>query len=153
RPASGRASSTASLSSFREPGQPGSLSPPTAQPIRKQPIKIVVIIPTYNERDNIGRLIDALQQQFATMPHEMHILVVDDHSPDGTSAVGQCKRQAYTNRHLLSGTKQGLGTAYIRGMQHAVHVLRADAVMEMDADFSHQPEDVPRLIKALEAGA
>jgi dolichol-phosphate mannosyltransferase len=61
--------------------------------------------------------------------------------------------QAYPNLHLLTGAKKGLGTAYMRGMRHALDVLRADAVMQMDADFSHQPEDVPRLISALEAGA
>jgi dolichol-phosphate mannosyltransferase len=87
------------------------------------------------------------------MQHEMHILVVDDHSPDGTSAMVQCKMQEYPNLHLISGAKKGLGTAYIRGMRYALNALRADAVMEMDADFSHKPEDVPRLIKALEAGA
>jgi dolichol-phosphate mannosyltransferase len=117
------------------------------------PIKIVVIIPTYNERHNIGALIDALHKQFATMQHEMHILVVDDHSPDGTSAIVKGKMHEYPNLHLLSGAKQGLGTAYIRGMRHALHVLWADAVMQMDADFSHKPEDVPRLLHALEAGA
>ena len=87
------------------------------------------------------------------MQHEMHILVVDDRSPDGTSAIVKCKMQEYPHLHLLSGVKKGLGTAYIRGMRHALSVLRADAVMEMDADFSHKPEDVPRLIKALETGA
>lgn len=112
-----------------------------------------MIIPTYNERDNIGALIDALHKQFAAMQHEMHILVVDDHSPDGTSDIVTCKMQAYPNLHLLSGAKKGLGTAYIRGMRHALNVLQADAVMEMDADFSHKPDDVPRLIKALESGA
>ena len=80
------------------------------------------------------------------MQHEMHILVVDDNSPDGTSALVKCKMQSYPNLHLLSGAKKGLGTAYMRGMRHALDVLRADAVMQMDADFSHQPEDVPRLI-------
>jgi len=121
--------------------------------LRKTPIKIVVIIPTYNERDNIGALIDALHKQGASMQHEMHILVVDDRSPDGTSAIVQCKMQAYPHLHLLSGAKKGMGTAYIRGMRHALSVLRSDVVMEMDADFSHKPADVPRLIKALEAGA
>jgi dolichol-phosphate mannosyltransferase len=112
-----------------------------------------VIIPTYNERDNIGVLIDALHKQFAVMLHEMHILVVDDHSPDGTSDIVQRKMSAYANLHLVSGAKKGLGAAYVRGIQYALRVLRADAVMEMDADFSHKPEDVPRLIKALESGA
>src|SRR5206468_2168995 len=96
---------------------------------RKTFIKIVVIIPTYNERDNIGALIDALHKQGASMQHEMHILVVDDRSPDGTSAIVQCKMQEYPHLHLLSGAKKGLGTAYIRGMRHALSVLRADVVI------------------------
>ncbi len=87
------------------------------------------------------------------LPHEMHILVVDDHSPDGTSAIVQCKMHPYANLHVVSGRKQSLGAAYIRGPEHALRVLRADAVMEMDADFSHKPADVPRLINALEARA
>ena len=56
----------------------------------------------------------------------------------------------YKNIHLITGQKQGLGTAYIRGMKDAIDVLNADIVMEMDADFSHKPEDVPRLISALD---
>ena len=59
----------------------------------------------------------------------------------------------YANLHLLTGEKQGLGAAYIRGMTYALKELRAEAVMEMDADFSHKPEDVPRLLAALDAGA
>ena len=65
-----------------------------------------------------------------------------------------CARQSRaTNVHALEGTKRGLGAAYIRGMRHALDVLHAEAVFEMDADFSHKPADVPRLIAALEQGA
>lgn len=115
--------------------------------------KTIIIIPTYNERENIGFLIDELQIQFKTMPHDCHILIVDDNSPDGTADIVRQKQAMSNNIHLLSGQKQGLGAAYIRGMLHAVHNLEAEAIFEMDADFSHKPEDVPRLMQALDEGA
>ena len=116
-------------------------------------LKVVVILPTYNERDNIGRMIDALQVHAREFLHDMHILVVDDDSPDGTAEVVRAKQAANPNVHLLMGKKEGLGAAYIRGMIHAMDELHADVVFEMDADFSHKPEDVPRLMAALEEGA
>jgi dolichol-phosphate mannosyltransferase len=115
--------------------------------------KIVVIIPTYNEMENITLLINALQNEFKKLPHEMHILIVDDNSPDGTAEIVRNESKGYANIHLITGKKQGLGAAYIRGMDYAVDVLSADVVMEMDADFSHKPEDVPRLISALDHSA
>ena len=116
-------------------------------------MKIVIIIPTYNERENIVLMVRALQQQFPNIPHDMHILVVDDNSPDGTADAVRAESPAWPNLHMITGTKQGLGAAYIRGMKHAVEQLNADSVMEMDADFSHKPADVPRLIAALDDGA
>jgi dolichol-phosphate mannosyltransferase len=83
----------------------------------------------------------------------MQILVVDDSSPDGTADVVRAQQRSSPNVHLLEGKKQGLGAAYIRGMRFALDELEADAVFEMDADFSHDPADVPRLVAALEQGA
>lgn len=114
---------------------------------------IVIIIPTYNEKDNIGLMIDRLQEEFQRILHEMSILVVDDNSPDGTASVVKERMGAYRNVFLITGNKEGLGSAYIRGMKHAMEEMNADAVMEMDADFSHKPEDVPRLVSALSEGA
>ncbi len=117
-------------------------------------MKIVIILPTYNERENIVPLIRALQEQFPKVRHHMQILVVDDSSPDGTADLVRQERQQNPEVvFLLTGNKQGLGAAYIRGMKHAVFEMRADAVMEMDADFSHKPSDVPRLLEALDQGA
>jgi dolichol-phosphate mannosyltransferase len=116
-------------------------------------MKIVVILPTYNEKENIGLMISALQEQFVKIRHDMNILVVDDNSPDGTADVVRLAAEKASNIFLITGQKQGLGAAYIRGMKHAVNELHADAVMEMDADFSHKPADVPRLIAALDEGA
>jgi dolichol-phosphate mannosyltransferase len=116
-------------------------------------MKIVVILPTYNEKENIALMISALQEQFRKIPHDMNILVVDDNSPDRTADIVRAESKKASNIFLITGKKQGLGAAYIRGMKHAINELKADAVMEMDADFSHKPEDVPRLIEALDQGA
>jgi dolichol-phosphate mannosyltransferase len=116
-------------------------------------MRVVVIIPTYNERSNIGRLIEELQAVFVSLPHDMHILVVDDNSPDGTIDAVREQQRRWPNVHALQGAKQGLGAAYIRGMRQAIDTLCADAVFEMDADFSHKPADVPRLLAALDEGA
>jgi dolichol-phosphate mannosyltransferase len=117
-------------------------------------MKIVVIIPTYNEAKNIAPLIDALQQVFAgIVGHDLGILVVDDTSPDGTGQIVREKMEDTANLHLVTGRKNGLGDAYIRGMTHAIDQLGAEAVVEMDADFSHDPGDLPRLIREMDAGA
>jgi dolichol-phosphate mannosyltransferase len=116
-------------------------------------MKIVVINPTYNERDNIRQLVPDVQRQFARMEHDCHILVVDDASPDGTASVVRDLQRTYDNVHLLNGRKTGLGAAYIRGMHYAVYELGADVVFEMDADLSHKPSDIPLLLRAIESGA
>jgi dolichol-phosphate mannosyltransferase len=114
---------------------------------------VVIIVPTYNECENIEPLIEKLHVQFETMPHRMHILVVDDESPDGTAAIVRRCQTCYPRLHLLEGKKDGLGAAYIRGMRYALKDLQADVVFEMDADFSHRPEDIPRLMAEIDDGA
>jgi dolichol-phosphate mannosyltransferase len=116
-------------------------------------MKVVIIVPTYNERGNIAALLASLQSEFARLRHDMHVLVVDDNSPDGTAGLVREAMRRYPNVHLLTGEKAGLGAAYIRGMQHAIGEMRADVVFEMDADFSHDPADVPRLLAVLESSA
>jgi len=116
-------------------------------------MKVVIILPTYNERGNIVALLASLQDEFQRIRHDMHVLVVDDNSPDGTAGLVREAMQRYSNVHLITGDKAGLGAAYIRGMQHAIDEHCADVVFEMDADFSHNPADVPRLLAALESPA
>lgn len=116
-------------------------------------MKIVIIVPTYNERKNIELLIPSLEREFSRIHHQMSLLVVDDNSPDGTGDCVRALMATYPNLHLITGEKKGLGAAYIRGMRYALDRLGAQAVMEMDADFSHKPEDVPRLIAQLDEGA
>jgi dolichol-phosphate mannosyltransferase len=115
-------------------------------------MKVFIILPTYNERANIGRMIQSLDQVFKAIKHEMNILVVDDNSPDGTQDVVREFQAGRPYLHMITGQKQGLGKAYIRGMEEALR-RGADAVFEMDSDFSHDPKDVPRLLAALDEGA
>ena len=116
-------------------------------------MKVVIILPTYNESGNIAALLTRLGGEFRRLQHDMHILVVDDNSPDGTADRVRAAMQGMSNLHLITGQKAGLGAAYIRGMRHALDELNADVVFEMDADFSHDPADVPRLLAALEDSA
>jgi dolichol-phosphate mannosyltransferase len=101
-----------------------------------------VIVPTYNERDNIVALI----QRVMALPADFHLLVVDDSSPDGTAQLVQQAQAQYSDRlHLLvRAGKQGLGTAYVAGFRWALD-RGYGYVFEMDADFSHNPDDLPRL--------
>src|SRR3972149_5915822 len=116
-------------------------------------MKVVVINPTYNERENIGPLIEEEQKVFKKISkHEMYILVVDDSSPDGTHKVVQEKMKKFKNLHLAIGGKQGLGAAYIRGMDYAINQMGADVIFEMDADFSHDPLKIPEFLEKINEG-
>lgn len=117
-------------------------------------MKVVVVLPTYKERENIIRLIPELFEQFkSNRKHEFEVLVVDDESPDRTAEAVKELAKKLPSIHLLTGKKQGLGAAYIRGFKHAMKKLNPDVLVEMDADFSHLPGDLPRLIEQIEKGA
>ncbi|MEN8203511.1 MAG: polyprenol monophosphomannose synthase [Bacteroidota bacterium] len=105
----------------------------------------LVIVPTYNEIENIDRIIDAVMK----LPIDTHILIVDDNSPDGTGKRIKELQSTYKGSlHLLERSgKLGLGTAYILGFQWALKKGYL-YICEMDADFSHDPNDLPRLIEA-----
>ena len=115
-------------------------------------MKVVLVVPTFNECDNVGPLIASLQEVFRTLNHEMHILVADDRSPDGTGRIVREMQSRYKNVHLIEGSKEGLGAAYIRGIKFAVSELQADVIFEMDADFSHNPSDISRFLQEIEVG-
>ncbi len=108
-------------------------------------MKTLVIVPTYNENDNIAALIDAvLGQQI----EGLELLIIDDNSPDGTGDLVKARAETHTCLHLLSRQeKLGLGTAYVTGFKWALE-KNFDYIIEMDADFSHNPGDVKRLVKA-----
>ena len=109
--------------------------------------KNVVIIPTYNEIENIESIINAVFK----LSIEFHVLIIDDNSPDGTaSKVKQMQEQFPDKLHLIERAgKLGLGTAYLTGFKWAIE-NKYDYIYEMDADFSHNPEDLVNLYKACE---
>lgn len=116
-------------------------------------MEIVVIIPTYNEIKSIGLLINILQNEIKKIKgHNMKILVVDDYSPDGTAECVMKMQKKYDNLHLISGEKQGLGVAYLRGFNYAINNLDADVVNTMDADLSHPPELISNFVMAIDEG-
>lgn len=116
--------------------------------------KIVIGMVTYNEVATIGRMIDELVgQEFPKIKnHEMALLVIDDYSPDGTGKVVRAKMKKYKNVYISEGEKMGLGAAYTRGFRYAINKLHADGVMEMDADFQHDPKDVKRFVAEFDKG-
>lgn len=107
----------------------------------------LVIVPTYNERENIEDVARAVRN------HGYGLLIVDDGSPDGTGEIADRLSGADPDIHVLHRSeKQGLGPAYAAGFAHGLE-LGADILCEMDADFSHDPADLPRLVEAVQRGA
>ncbi len=105
----------------------------------------VVIIPTYNEKENI----EAIIRKVFSLEGGYHILVIDDGSPDGTASIVKKLREEFPNRLFIieRNGKQGLGTAYLTGFKWSLD-HDYDYTFEMDADFSHNPDDLPRLYEA-----
>lgn len=111
--------------------------------------KKIVIIPTYNEKENI----EAIIRKVFSLAVPFDILIVDDNSPDGTGHIVKSLQQTFPALHILERTeKNGLGTAYIAGFHWCLE-KGYDYIFEMDADFSHNPEDLPRLYDACRNGA
>jgi dolichol-phosphate mannosyltransferase len=110
-------------------------------------VKATVCLPTYNERENLERMLRALA------PHGVRVLVIDDNSPDGTGELADRLAAEFDFVDVLHRAhKEGLGRAYVDGFRRAI-AAGAELVVSMDCDFSHDPADVPRLIEACERGA
>lgn len=109
----------------------------------------LVIIPTYNERENISAMIDKV----FSLSEPFELLVIDDGSPDGTAAIVRRRQEEFPERlHLIERSgKQGLGTAYLTGFEWGLS-RGFDLICEMDCDFSHNPDDLVRLCRAAEQG-
>lgn len=111
------------------------------------PDSVTVVVPTYNERENLPGLASAIRS------HGYRLLVVDDNSPDGTGRIADRLSGADSGVQVLHrDAKEGLGSAYAAGFD-LVLTFDPDVVIEMDADFSHDPADLPRLVEAIDAGA
>ena len=116
--------------------------------------KVLIIIPTYNEADNIKQVVDAVEQVAGRLrSYSFNLLIVDDQSPDGTAKRVKVLQTHYDNIQLLSGRKAGLGRAYIHGFRYALKQDNYDVFVMMDADLSHNSEDIPALLKSLALGA
>lgn len=111
--------------------------------------KKIVIIPTYNEKENVSKMIDTVM----LLEGNFHVLIVDDNSPDGTATLVKEKMTSYSDRLFLleRAGKQGLGTAYIAGFKWSLD-QGYDFIFEMDCDFSHNPNDLIRLLEACVQG-
>ncbi|MBU1088255.1 glycosyltransferase [Patescibacteria group bacterium] len=122
----------------------------------------VLVIPTYNEAENIGLMMDHLfSKTFKNIKAkkvnknnwQMKVLVVDGNSPDGTGKVVKQKAKKYKDIYLYTETsKDGIGAAYLKGFKYAINKLKADFVFEFDGDFQHPPENIPIMLKAIEDG-
>lgn len=119
-------------------------------------MKIVIINPTYNEKDNIEILVKSINIQREIIEkskdNELIQLIVDDNSPDGTADIVKKLQGKYKFLKIIHGKKQGLGKAYIRGMQYSIKTLKADIVIEMDADLQHPVKLLSPMIKKLDKG-
>ncbi len=119
----------------------------------KMPVACV-ILPTYNEVENITRVIPTLFQQAAKISttHELHVLVIDDDSPDGTRDAVEDLQRIHKNLHVIGGLKKGLGDAYKRGIKYALEHFSPDVIIEMDADGQHDPKEIPQFIALSNSG-
>lgn len=117
--------------------------------------KAIVIIPTYNEAENLPATIKKLAVVFQQIHDwQMQVLVVDDNSPDGTAQVVKKLQKQYSFlKLLLKQNKEGLGAAYLKGMDQAFNHLQADVVFEFDADLSHDPQKIPQMLKQINEGS
>lgn len=116
--------------------------------------KAVIILPTYNEVNNVVSLIHeiiTIAKEVTTW--DIQILVVDSTSPDGTAKEISKLQKQYQQLHLLETPKEGLGKAYVCGFKHALDKLQADVVFEMDADHSHDPKEIPHFLSQIDSGA
>ena len=108
-------------------------------------LKVLVVIPTFNEAENIPKLLPAVLNQWPTI----EVLIVDDGSPDGTAAIVRDMMEKDTRIHLVERPgKMGLGTAYVVGFKFAIE-HSYDCVFEMDADFSHDPNEIPHFLEKI----
>jgi len=110
-------------------------------------LRIAVVIPTYNEAENLPKLVSAL----FTLPLDLHLLIVDDNSPDGTGRIAdELAKEDQRVRVLHRGGKLGLRSAYLEGFRLVLDD-GADAVLQMDADFSHDPAKIPAMVELLKS--
>ena len=111
--------------------------------------RILIVLPTYNEKENLENMVRELKKN----PYEIHLLIVDDNSPDGTGKIADSLAADDPLIHVIHREgKLGLGSAYIKGFQWALKNTDIQYIMEMDCDFSHNPEYIPSLVEPVVRG-
>jgi dolichol-phosphate mannosyltransferase len=117
-------------------------------------VSVVVVLPTYNEKDNVAPLLERFEAIRPALGVPLHLLFVDDGSPDGTAAEVSRLMKEHDYVHLLErGGKKGLGTAYLDGFRLAIETIDPAIFIQMDSDLQHPPERVKPLVDAINAGA
>lgn len=115
--------------------------------------KAVIVLPTYNEEGNIARVVNGIFDAVKEKQNwDIHVLVVESTSEDKTDEIVVGLQKKYSRLHLLRTKKEGLGKAYVRGFKYALEELQAYLLFEMDADLSHNPNDIPRFLSKIEEG-
>ena len=116
-------------------------------------MKATIVLPTYNEAENIE---DFLNEIYKVIPQiggfEINTLIVDDNSPDGTANIVKRLQETNSNIHLLENNNRGLGRAYRAGFKYAIENLNAEVLIEMDSDFSHNPEKLKEILPPINNG-
>jgi dolichol-phosphate mannosyltransferase len=116
-------------------------------------IRAVVVAPTYDEKESIAEFITAVLAQQENVPEfDLHILVADGHSQDGTLEIVQSLAETNSNVHLLDVEERGIGVGLYKGFHYATDCLNAEVLMQIDADFQHNPEDIPRFLDEISKG-
>src|SRR5262245_24068508 len=114
---------------------------PMGRRYRRSSMNVVVVVPTYNERENIANLVETLRK----LPIRLRVLIVDDNSPDGTGEIADQLSAANPGNVFVlhRPAKQGLGRAYVAAFQHVLKNFDCDYILQMDADLSHDPAFIP----------
>ncbi|MFS8158757.1 MAG: glycosyltransferase [Candidatus Roizmanbacteria bacterium] len=116
--------------------------------------RAVIVLPAYNERENIKTLVPAIVEIAKSISNwDIAILVADDSSPDKTAEEVERLKKIYASVHLITGQKEGLGKAYRRGFSYALEHLHPDILFEMDADWQHDPHLIPQFLQKIDDGA
>ncbi len=115
--------------------------------------KVVVVAPTYNEKGSIKKVVELIAAQNGKVRgFEVHVLIVDSHSPDGTGEIAERLVKENKNVHFLDVKERGLGLAIIFGYEYALEKLNADVLMQIDADLQHDPNDIPKFLEKIDEG-
>lgn len=115
--------------------------------------KLAVIIPTFNEKENIQKIVaEILKQQPKIPSYQLSVVISDSHSPDGTGKIAAKIALRDPAVRLLDVRRRGIGIALKKGYDYAASSLEADVIMQIDADFSHDPNDIPKFIRQIEGG-